>query len=67
MITPDQVNEWRVIPRLALMMYGLVCYKVATWFMALPSPTVEQSAFATLIWGAAALWFNFYVTSGNKK
>lgn len=67
MITPQSVNEWRIIPRLALLMYGLVCYQVASWYMALPSPTLEQTTFSSTVWGAAALWFNFYVNSGNKK
>lgn len=67
MSVSDIANEWRVIPRLALSMYGVMCWRVGDWFMSLPSPTAEQAAFATTIWGAAALWFNFYVTSGNKK
>lgn len=61
------INDLRIIPRLALGLYGVMCVHVGFWYMDLPAPTGNQTTFATAIWGAAALWFNFYVTSGNKK
>jgi hypothetical protein len=66
MLTPAQVNEWRVIPRLLVMMYGFFAVHVGSWFMSLPDPTGAQSAFVSTIWGAAAAWFGFYCNSGSK-
>ncbi|MEQ9519466.1 MAG: hypothetical protein RLN89_08500 [Parvibaculum sp.] len=68
MIDPDQVDRWRIFPRLMLALYGVQCWRVGEWFMALSSPSVEQSAFVATIWGAAAAWFGLYVNSGpNSK
>lgn len=65
MITPEQFNAWRVVPRLLVTLYGFMCWYVADWFMGLEDPTTAQTTFATAIWGAAAAWFGFYVNSGN--
>ena len=63
-ITPELVNRWRVIPRLMLLLYGYMFYRVAEWFMALPDPNAEQSAFVSVMVGAAAAFFGLYVNSG---
>lgn len=64
-VTPQKVNEWRVIPRLLVLMYGMFCLYVGLWFMDLPAPSGAQSTFVSVIWGSAAVWFGFYVNSGN--
>ena len=66
MSAADRVDAWRVIPRLLISLYGFMCWHVADWFMALPDPTTSQTTFATAIWGAAAVWFGFYVNSGHR-
>lgn len=66
-MSPDKFNQWRVIPRILVALYGLYCFHVGDWYMALEIPTTEQTAFATVIWGAAAAWFKFYVSTGNKR
>lgn len=65
-ITPDLVDAWRVVPRLLVAGYGVMCWIVADWFMGLADPTGPQTTFATGIWGGAAVWFGFYVNSGRK-
>lgn len=65
-ITPEQLDAWRVVPRLLVTLYGFMCWYVAMWFMSLPDPSGPQTTFATAIWGAAAGWFGFYVNSGKK-
>jgi len=66
-VTPEQLDKWRVVPRLLVTLYGAMCWYVAVWFMALPDPSGSQTTFATAIWGAAAAWFGFYVNSGVKR
>lgn len=66
MITPESVNAWRIIPRICLALYGYICWDVWSWFKLLENPSTQQVAFATTIWGAAAIWFNFYVNSGKN-
>lgn len=62
------VNNWRVVPRILVAMYGYICWDTHQWFTALPDPTTNQQIYASLIWGAAAVWFGFYVnTKGDKS
>jgi hypothetical protein len=63
----DRLNQWRVIPRVLITLYGWMCYNVAEWFMALPEPSMPQVTFVSTVWGAAAAWFGFYVNAGGKK
>jgi len=65
-ITADHINRWRIFPRLFSIWFGFLAAHVAEWFMALPTPTAEQSAFAGVVMTAAAAWFKFYVESGPK-
>ncbi len=63
----DRLNQWRIIPRGLMALYGYMAYSVAEWFMALPDPSIPQVTFVSTIWGAAAAWFGFYVNTGGKK
>lgn len=65
-MTPDHLNEWRVIPRLLIFMYAVFAVHVGMWFMDLGAPTTSQAAFVSTIWGAAAAWFGLYCNSGGK-
>ena len=61
----DRVNSWRIIPRVLMALYGYMAFEVAMWFMGLEAPTTPQVTFVSTIWGAAAMWFGFYVNSGK--
>jgi hypothetical protein len=63
---PEQVNKWRIVPRLMLCLYAYICLDTHIWFMSLEAPTTQQQIYASVIWGAAAAWFGFYVNTGNK-
>ena len=65
-MTPERFNQWRVVPRLLVCLYGYMCLDIAAWFMSLEVPTNAQSAFVSVVWGAAAAWFGLYVNSGGK-
>ena len=65
-ITSEQVDRWRIVPRLFICLYGLAFFRATEWFMALPDPTNSQSAFISVIVGAGAAWFGLYVSSGGK-
>lgn len=64
MITPKQLDDWRVVPRLLIALYGYTFWDVANWFMNLPNPNGAQAAFVSTIVGAAAAFFGLYVNSG---
>jgi hypothetical protein len=65
-ITPQLVNDWRIVPRIFISLYGYVFYETVTWFMALPDPTMAQSGFVSVIVGSGAGFFGLYVGSGRK-
>ena len=65
-LTSEQVDRWRIVPRLFICLYGLAFFRTTEWFMSLPDPTNSQSAFISVIVGAGAAWFGLYVSSGGK-
>ena len=62
----EALDAFRTVPRILVLLYGLMCYLVAAWFMGLDDPTNAQGAFVSVIWGAAAAWFGIYVNTGRK-
>ena len=61
------VDAWRIFPRVFITTYIYLLYKVVVWYMALPSPTMEQSGLVSVVVGAGAAWFGLYVNSGPGK
>jgi hypothetical protein len=61
------INKYRVFPRLFSALFGYLLYICTVWFMALPTPTAEQAAFASTMVATAAAFFKFYVDSGPNK
>lgn len=55
------LNEFRVMPRLLIGLYGWVFWDVAQWFMTIDNPTGAQAAFVSTMVGAAAAFFGLYV------
>lgn len=60
------LDNLRVVPRILISLYGFICWDTHVWFKSLPDPTASQSAYVSLIWGAAAVWFAFYINSGQS-
>ena len=61
------VDAWRIFPRLFLTVYIVLLYKCVLWYMALPSPTMEQSGLISIVVGAGAAWFGLYTGSRSGK
>jgi len=60
------VGQWRIFPRVFISTYIYLLYKVVTWYMALPNPTMEQSGLVSIVVGAGAAWFGLYTGSSKK-
>ena len=60
------VDAWRIFPRLFLTVYIVLLYKCVLWYMALPSPTMEQSGLINIVVGAGAAWFGLYTGTSKK-
>ena len=65
MVTPEQFNAWRVVPRILVGLFSVLVYQVSLWFMGIPAPTMTQAAFVSTVAGVIPLVLNFYVNSGK--
>lgn len=63
-MTPEQLDKWRVVPRLLVLSYMVFLVWVSAWFMGLADPLPSQSAFVTVLAGMAPAFFGLYVNSG---
>ena len=64
---PENLDKWRIWPRLLITLYGLAFFRVTEWFMQLEDPTNAQSAFVSVLVGAGAAWFGLYTNSSKSK
>ena len=63
----QMIDAWRIFPRAFLGVYIYLLYYCTMWFMALESPSFEQSGLISIVVGAGAAWFGLYAgTSKNK-
>ena len=60
------LDAWRPFPRMFIVLYLYMIYRVIEWYIALPDPSMEQSALISVVVGAGAGWFGLYVGSGSK-
>jgi hypothetical protein len=60
------VDAWRPFPRIFIIIYIYILYRVIEWYIVLPDPTIEQSGLISIIVGAGAAWFGLYVGSGGR-
>ena len=60
-MTPDQLNAWRLIPRLLMLAMLIMTYRVVEWFMSLPDPNPEQAALVSVMTGALTGAFGLFL------
>ena len=61
------INELRIIPRLMVAFYGLLCWNTTNWFMGLTEPTGAQATFIATVIGAAGAIFGLYTNTGGSR
>ena len=64
---PDILDDFRVVPRVIVILYGYIFYDVTTWFMNLPDPSNAQVAFVSTIVGVAGAFFGIYQKTGKRE
>jgi len=64
---PAYFDRWRVFPRLFIGIYLYIFVEVIFWFMALPSPSMEQAGLVSVIVGAGTAWFGIYTREPAKQ
>lgn len=58
---PQQLDQWRIVPRLLMGVYMWLLWQVTVWFMALQEPNGPQAALVSTAWGAGTAWFGIYI------
>jgi|TARA_Y100000992_G_scaffold279852_1_gene226430 hypothetical protein len=64
-MTPDQLNAWRIIPRLLMLTMLIMTYRVVEWFMSLPEPSLEQAGLVSVMTGALTGAYGLFL--GKKE
>jgi len=66
-MAPEQLDRWRIIPRLLILAMMYMTYSVVEWFMTLPAPTMEQAGLVSVMTGALTGAFGLFLGSGKKE
>jgi hypothetical protein len=66
-MTPDELDKWRVVPRLLMLAMLVMTYRVVEWFMEIPAPTLEQAGLVSVMTGALTGAFGLFLGSGKKE
>jgi hypothetical protein len=66
-MTPEELDRWRVVPRLLMLAMVIMTYRVVEWFMEIPAPTLEQAGLVSVMTGALTGAFGLFLGSGKKE
>ena len=69
-MTSQEFNEWRIIPRLLLLVSAIMGLEITHWFMFIleEKATPEQTAFASaVILAILGIWTKYLATGGLHK
>lgn len=66
-MNPEELNQWRVVPRLLMIAMVFMTYRVVEWFMTIPEPTLEQAGLVSVMTGALTGSFGLFLGSGKKE
>ena len=61
------LDDWKVLPRLMMLVVTILTYKSVFWFMALPDPSNAQAGLVSVCMGALTGCFGIWVNGENKK
>jgi len=65
-MTPSQLNDWRIAPRILILAMTFMTYRVVEWFMTLPDPSPEQAALVSVMTGALTGAFGLFVSKSER-
>ena len=66
-MNPEELNQWRIVPRLLMVAMVFMTYRVVEWFMTLPEPTLQQAGLVSVMTGALTGSFGLFLGSGKKE
>ena len=66
-MSAKQILEWKIIPRVMMLVITLMSWRCAEWFMNLEDPSAPQSAFVSVVMGAMTGAFGIWMGNEHKK
>ena len=66
-MTPQEMNEWRVIPRLMALVVTYMGLHASHWYFTLEAPTQEQTVFIGTTLALCVGFYKWYMESGNPQ
>jgi hypothetical protein len=63
----DKILEWKLLPRLMTIMFSIMAWRCAEWFMNLPDPNAVQAGFVSVVMGAMTGAFAIWMGHEVKK
>ncbi|MCK5226512.1 MAG: hypothetical protein KAQ89_07310 [Planctomycetes bacterium] len=69
-MTSNEFNEWRVVPRILLLVSAIIGLEIGHWYMFIlgDKATTEQTAFASaVVLAIVGLWTKYLSTGGMPK
>ena len=65
-LAAEAMDYFRIVPRAIVIGYSVMLYEVVKWFMALPTPNMEQSALVSVVVTIAGVVIGLYTKSGHS-
>tara|TARA_R100000030_G_C3205044_1_gene111882 strand:+ start:94 stop:294 length:201 start_codon:yes stop_codon:yes gene_type:complete len=66
-VAADKFLEWKVLPRLMTILFSIMAWRCAEWFMYLDQPTAVQAGFVSVVMGAMTGAFAIWMGHESKK
>jgi len=63
----DKFLEWKILPRLMTILFSVMAWRCAEWFMYLDQPTAVQAGFVSVVMGAMTGAFAIWMGHENKR
>lgn len=66
-MTSKNLDDWRIVPRLLIIAFIIMNFRVVEWFMTLQTPSLEQAGLVSVMTGALTGAFGLFLGSGKKE
>ena len=61
------LDEWKVWPRVMMLAFTIMSWRVVEWFMNLPDPTTQQAGLVSVVMDAATGAFAIWMGKETSK
>lgn len=66
-MSADKIMEWKILPRFMTIMFSIMAWRCAEWFMAIEDPSAVQAGFVSVVMGAMTGAFAIWMGSEARK